>query len=57
MLNPEDLLEVYAVPLGHLILEFPRIMFALLRNTKKKLMFGVAFVLFVPTAIARDGGS
>ena len=31
-------------------------MFALLRNKKRKLMIGVEFVLFVPTVIARDGG-
>ena len=45
------------VALGRLILEFPRMMFDLLRNTKIKMMAGVAFVLFFPTESARDCGS
>ena len=32
-------------------------MFALMSNMKSKLMVGVVFVLFVPNAIARGGGS
>ena len=31
--------------------------FALLRSMKIKFMVGVAFVLFVPTAISQNGGS
>ena len=56
-LLPEYPLVVDAVPFGSLIAEFPRTMFSLSRNTKRKLMVGVAFVLFVPTEIERDGGS
>ena len=56
-LHTKDPREFDAVTLGRLIAEFPRVMFALLRNMKRKLVVGVAFVLFVPTAIARDGGS
>ena len=55
-LNPEDPLEVDAVPLGHLIAELTIMMFAFLSNKKRKLMDGVAFLLFVPTKIARRGG-
>ena len=54
-LHPKDQLEVCAVTLGHLIAEFPRIIFALLRNMKRKLMVGVEFVPFVPTTISNNG--
>ena len=32
-------------------------MFSFLRNMKSKLMVGVAFFLFFPTAITHNGGS
>ena len=54
--HPEDPLEADYVPLGLLIAELTRMMFALLSNKKRKLMDGVAFLLFVPTKIARHGG-
>ena len=54
---PEDPLEVDEVPPGCLIAEFPRMVFALLRNMKRKLMIGVAFFLFVPNGIVHNGGS
>ena len=56
-LHPEDSLEVDAVPLGHLIVELPRMVFSLLRNMKSKLMVGVVFVLFVITTISHYGVS
>ena len=54
-LYTEDPLEVCSVPPGLLMAEFPRMMFALLRNMKRKFVVRVAFVLFVPTSIAHDG--
>ena len=56
-LNPKDPLEVDSVPPGRLIAEFPRMMSGLMRNMKRKLMVGVAFVLFVPNATSHNGGS
>ena len=56
-LHHEYPLEFDAVPLGRLIAEFPRMMFAFLRNMKRKLMVGVAFVLFVPISNTKCGGS
>ena len=55
--HPQNPPEIDAVPLGHLIAEFPRIMLAFLMNMKRKFMFGVAFALFVPTATAHNGGT
>ena len=55
--HPKDPLEVDAIPLGCLIAEFARIMSALLRNKKRKIMVGVEFVLFFFTEIAHGGES
>ena len=51
MLYPKDPLEVDVVPLGCLIEELPIMVFYFLRNTKRELMVGVLFVLFVLTKI------
>ena len=54
---PEDPMEDEDVPLGRLIEDSTRSMFALLSNMKTKWMVGIVFVMFVPTAISHNGGS
>ena len=53
-LHPKDPLGVEYIPRGRLIAEFPKMMFAFLRSTKKKLIVGISFVLFFPNAIESD---
>ena len=55
-LHPQYPLEVDDIPPGRIISELPIMMFALLINMKRKLIVGVAFFLFVPTAISHNGG-
>ena len=56
-LYPKYTLEVDDVPLGRLIVELPRMMFDFIDSMESKLMFRVAFVLFVINVISYDGGS
>ena len=48
--------EVDAVTLERLISELSRMLFAFIGDMKTKLIVGVLFVLFVPTASARYDG-
>ena len=42
-------MEVDSVPLGSLIAELPRMVFAFMRNMSRKFMVGLAFVNIFPT--------
>ena len=55
--HPEDPLEVDDVPLRILMAEFPRMIFALIRNMKSKFMVGLLFSMFVTNTILYNGGS
>ena len=48
-LNPKEPLEIEAATLERLIVDVPRMMLGLLNTMKRRLIFGVAFSLFVPT--------
>ena len=48
--HPKYSPQVDTIPIGSLIVDVSIIMIGMLKNTKRKLMVGLAFTMFVPTA-------
>ena len=53
-LQPKVPLEVDNLPIGHIIEEFPIMVFLLVSNMKRKLMVGVEIVVFVTNEITHN---